>query len=139
MININEPNYIDKNVYYTVVSQHRLSTNNNKSRWKIQLDEEVECFKKAFREKWIINYNGWGLHIIENDIKVLGESPQKEQLKIAKFIDSNHNGQWHGYPSNYRNNIQDRTSEKILKKWVETGIIQKHQMSKIRSGQKCKL
>lgn len=136
---IDEPNLVKNNVFYIIVSQHILNINKEKSHWSITYQEQLNCFENSLTNNWLSNFMGWGLHIINNEIKPLGYSKQREELKIAKFVDSYKSSKWHGYPADYRNNIQDRPSSDVLRSWVEDGIIQKHQMSKIRSGKKCAL
>lgn len=138
-INLDVPNLVENNIFYMIVSQHRLNINKNKSHWCITYEEELKCFKNSLANNWVSDFKGWGLHIINNEISTLGYSKQKEQLKMAKFVDSYKSSKWHGYPADYRNNVQDIPSSELLRNWVENGIIQKHQMSKIRSGKKCAL
>lgn len=138
-INLDIPNLIENNVFYIIVSQHRLNINKDKSHWSITFEEELKCFNNSLTNNWLIDFKGWGLHMINNEINPLGYSKQGEQLRIAKFVDSYKSSKWHGYPADYRNNIQDRPASDVLKSWVENGIIKKHQMSKIRSGKKCAL
>lgn len=136
---INKPVIVDNKTKYTSVIQHRGKVNNNKSIWTINLVEEVDCFKKSYSSQWQLNCKGWGLHIIQDRICVLGKNPEGENLKIAKFVDSSNDNSWHGYPADYRSNIQDRPTQHILEMWREEGIIKKHHMSKIRSGMPCNI
>jgi hypothetical protein len=124
---------------YTSVKQHRGRVNSDKSRWIIPMDEELECFELTYFKKWHRNSIGWGLHILENRITVLGKNPEGEQLKLAKFVDSSKNNKWHGYPADYRCKIQDRPPQDILEKWRSEGLIKKHQIMKIRRGMACNL
>jgi hypothetical protein len=135
---LDEPNLVKDNIFYIIVSQH-IVPNEYKSHWSITNEEQLKCFEKSLINNWLSDFRGWGLHIINNQINPLGYSKQGEQLKIAKFVDSYKSSKWHGYPADYRNNIQDRPSSDILRSWVNNNIIQKHQMSKIRSGKKCAL
>lgn len=138
---VDKPVVVDSNTNtsYTSVIQHRGRVNGDKSRWTIQLVEELECFKLSFNSGWYTNYIGWGLHVIQDRVEVLGKNTEGEQLKIAKFVDSSRNGNWHGYPADYRSKIQDRPTQETLEKWRKDGLIKKHQIVKIRSGMACNL
>lgn len=51
-------------VNYTIVSYHRGGTKKAlKSKWKINHNEELQCFEKAFGDDWIDEALGWGLHL----------------------------------------------------------------------------
>lgn len=62
-----------------------------------------------------------------------------ESLVLGKFVDGIANGNWHGYPADYRRNPRDRPPISVLKSWVNQGHIKKHQHAKISRGQKCNL
>lgn len=138
---IGQPIIVDNvnNTTYTSVTQHRGIVNGDKSRWTIQLSEELACFKLAYTRRWHADYRAWGLHVVQDRITVLGKSALGEQLKIAKFVDSSKDENWHGYPADYRGNIQDRPPQGILEKWRADGLIKKHHIAKIRSGKACNL
>lgn len=139
-INLDVPNNVGNNIFYTTVSQHRVGGNSNKSIWSISLQEEVNCFQYSLSNNWLENYIGWGLRLSNNNqMEVLGYNRLLNDLKIAKFIDGCENDSWHGYPADYRNKIQDRPPFKVLKEWGNNGFIHKHQISKIRSGKQCAL
>ncbi|MFB9107753.1 hypothetical protein [Flavobacterium gyeonganense] len=124
---------------YIISSQHRRVGNANKCVWTISFEEEVNCFSNSFTENWISNSKAWGL-IIENDfLKVIGLNNDKQELKLAKFVDANKNNIWHGYPADYMNRAQDIPLENILKKWVTKKYITKAKMNKIRRGISCNL
>lgn len=128
-----------KEFKYIISSKHREIKSPHKSYWTIEYSEELDCFvenySKAYRESNLT----WGLILNESSLKVLGKNTFKEELKLAKFIDSSLTNIWHGYPADYRRKNQDRPSSEILKKWVDAKIITKAKMLKIRQGQKCNL
>lgn len=142
-IKIDEPIVIHFNkesTTYTSISQHRIGGYRNKSFWTISLQEEVECFKNMYLRKWMIEFKGWSvLQATDNRLKELGKSKNGEILKLSKFVDSNQNNSWHGYPADYQRNIQDRPPISILEKWFKNSIIEKHQISKILQGKRCNL
>lgn len=129
---------INHNLIYIISSQHRNNTN-NKSKWSVSFSQEVACFRLAHLRNWCINFKGWGIIISKGEIIVLGRNRFNERIKIAKFIDSNTNNKWHGYPADYIRKVQDRPTLAVLLNWREKGYITKHQISKIRSGKKCNL
>ncbi len=126
---------------YKVRSVHRRKGNTNKCIWTISIEEEVECFKDSALKKWLENKEGWGLkfNATNGDLEQVGVSEINEELKIAKFVDSNSTTEWHGYPADYCRRKQDRPSLKVLKDWWDNKIISKTQMSKIKQYKKCNL
>lgn len=128
---------------YIVSSQHRKSKGNaRKSIWSISQKEEFECFVFSKVNKWCENHCGWGIHVVNNSLGVLGYNKIKDEtkeLKFAKFIDGNQNKTWHGYPADYMTKVQDIPSTNVLYAWVQNGYITKAKMSKILQGQRCNL
>jgi hypothetical protein len=123
---------------YIFSDQHRNLQNRNKSEWKISQDEEFNSFILMCDENWIFNeYKGWSLHRINSSNEKLGKNRSREWVKIAKFVDSTKNSEWHGYPVDYRESIHDKPPTKILKEWVKKGIISKSQMGKIVDNRGC--
>ena len=121
---IDIPRSVAKDVFYTIISYHRnFNYNQNKSCWIINVEEEFECFKKCYNNKWFDENDdyeiagGWGILIENKKVKILGKNKFNDDLKIAKFVDSENNGYWHGYPADYIRNIQDKPSTKILFLW----------------------
>jgi hypothetical protein len=123
---------------YTVSSAHRRHQP-DKSRWTISVDAEVECFIDSHFNNWTEVSIAWGIMYLDNTLLVVGVSSLNDSLKLAKFVDSSANGLWHGYPADYVRNYQDRPGMIILKDWRIRGIIEKHQMIKIRKGKVCNL
>jgi len=128
-----------KDLWYIVVSYHRNSSLPTKAKWTIPRIKEFQCFINSEEKEWLINDEGWGLIANGNKLMELGKNPQSESLFMSKFIDSNKNNTWHGYPADYRRKIQDIPSTSILKKWYNEGLIEKHQILKIKKGKKCNL
>ncbi|KAF2342278.1 hypothetical protein [Flavobacterium tistrianum] len=124
---------------YIISSQHRRTGNMNKSIWLIDFKEEIDCFIQTISNNWKDGVEAWGLKHENSNLKVLGLSSMKEELKLAKFVDGNKKNVWHGYPANHMANSQDRPTTEILKKWVDLGYITKAKMNKIRQGQLCYL
>lgn len=123
---------------YILANHHRNGQNSNKSLWTITRDEEVESFILMYTNNWIANNNkGWSLHRVNYSNEILGLSTQKENVQIAKFVDSSNNLQWHGYPVDYRKSVHDRPTAEILKDWVGKRIIKRADMSKILQGKGC--
>jgi hypothetical protein len=110
----------------------------NKSCWLISNEDEIECFITSNTSSWTESNIGWGLKSVDGEIQVIGESTQRVELKLAKFI-GDQNDLWHGYPADYIMKNQDRPSATVLKMWCESGFIVKHQLLKIRQGKQCNL
>ncbi|MDJ1503407.1 hypothetical protein [Xanthocytophaga agilis] len=129
-------------VKYLIHEQHRnTSFKNRKSQWLISESDEVACFDNAYNSGWLDgSYVCWGLKIdTSNSLEVIGHATDNTELKIAKFVDSNNNEAWHGYPAHYQDKPQDRPSESILSKWVVGNLISKSKMTKILRGITCNL
>jgi len=124
---------------YIISSQHRRSGNPNKSIWIITFDEEVDCFIQALNGNWKTGTEAWGVKVIGDILQVVGLNNDRQELKLAKFVDGTNNNVWHGYPADYMSNAQDRPATNILKVWVDNGYLTKAKMSKIRLGQSCNL
>lgn len=129
---------IYNNCTYIFSDQHRNLQNCNKSEWKISQDEEFNSFILMCDENWILKeYKGWSLHRINSRNERLGKNRSREWVKIAKFVDSTRNSEWHGYPVDYRESIYDKPPTKILNEWVKKGIIRRSQMGKIVDNRGC--
>ncbi len=124
---------------YIISSQHRRKGNAEKCFWIVTFDDEVNCFIHTIRQNWFINSEAWGLILSNNILQVIGRNSNNDELKLAKFVDGNDNGVWHGYPADYMLRSQDRPATEILQTWVNNGYISKAKMSKIRLGQSCNL
>jgi len=123
---------------YILANHHRNRQNSDKSRWTISKTEEVESFRLMSTNNWIEETSkGWSIHRVNYVNEILGVSTQNEEVQIAKFVDSSNNLQWHGYPVDYRKSVHDRPNSKILKDWVNQGIIKRSHMSKILKGKDC--
>lgn len=123
---------------YFIYSHHR-KNKKNKSIWTITREEEVDCFVLAQTNNWKQDFVSWGIIHDGTAIKELGTNPQNEILKLAKFVDSNNNDIWHGYPADYIRNDQDRPNMSVLQAWRTKKYIEKHHVTKIRQGKECSL
>lgn len=121
---------------YIISSAHRRSQP-HKSRWIVSATKEVNCFIDSDVSGWTEVDIAWGIILENNTLLSLGRGVQNDMLKVAKFVGINN--VWHGYPADYLRNHQDRPSMKILQIWREKGIIEKHQVVKIRQGKECNL
>jgi len=124
---------------YIISSQHRRVGNPNKSIWTISFEDEVTCFVHTITNKWKIGPDAWGIKVIGDILQVVGLNNDKQELKIARFVDGTNTDIWHGYPADYMRKSKDRPSTAVLKSWVKSGFITKAKMSKIRTGQSCNL
>ena len=124
---------------YIISSQHRRRGNSNKCIWTISFDEEVSCFIQALNENWKVDFEAWGIKTVNNILQVVGVNNERQELKLAKFVDGANTNVWHGYPADYMRKANDRPATNILKDWVEYGYLTKAKMSKIRLGQSCNL
>lgn len=127
-------------VVYTISAKHR-GVNRDKSHWAIRMPKEVALFtttlKSGFEDK---DKNcAWNILKVNGEVVVIGYSVSKQELKIAKFVDSNKNDSWHGYPADYMRKNQDIPSTKVLKLWYDNGLISASTMKKIKGGQPCNL
>ena len=138
-IGLNDKIESDKEVKYIISSKHREKTNPVKSYWVIEYVEELECFINNYVNNHKVDNLTWGFIQDESSLKVLGINTFQEELKLAKFIDSSKINIWHGYPADDRRKAQDRPCSIVLKKWVDSKIITKSKMLKIRQGQTCNL
>lgn len=140
---VDRANVIATGILYTSVKQHRENVNEDKSIWIISIEDEVSVFKRTLQKSWIEDSRkyGWGLHIINgsNTLRTLGENRYSGDLKIAKFVKDENDESWHGYPADYRQKRKDKPPEEVLLKWRDEGLIEKHHVSKIRSGRICNL
>lgn len=125
---------------YLVSSHHRRARgNNNKSIWTITNDEEVQCFIFSKNSNWVEGSICWGLKLINNAIQVIGRNPAREDLKIAKFVDSNNNNIWHGYPADCKNKKQDIPNTEVLTIWKNNNYLGKSDVRKLKQQIPCNL
>ena len=113
-----------------------------KSQWIISEDCERKCFEEAMCAKWNIENLCWGLHLEDGKANYLGRTaksePELRQLFIAKFIDSDKNNKWHGYPADPCKG-QDIPPEPILNCWLQKNYLRRAVIAKINRGKKCTL
>lgn len=109
------------------------------------MDEERGCFINAMKSCWNLPmYNGWGLYFENGQVAYVGvtasDEPEERELFIAKFVDSDKNDRWHGYPADpCGEKKQDIPPEKILNTWLQAGHLRPQVIRKITKGQKCRL
>jgi hypothetical protein len=123
---------------YIVKSDHRSLPTEHKSAWCISVSEEIACFDRTIAANWTQDSVGWGLHITHQEPLILGNNLLRD-FKIGKFVSDPQSTIWHGYPADYRTKLQDRPPAGILTAWRDAGIIQKHEIARVRQGKPCSL
>ncbi|MCG6135866.1 MAG: hypothetical protein MET45_14620 [Nostoc sp. LLA-1] len=127
---------------------HKIDHRNNspeKSQWTITEDDERNCFQFSLSSDWNKQpHSSWSLYLKNNTAQYIGNSAKKEpifcQLFIAKFVDSNKNSKWHGYPANPSGQKpQDIPPEYVLNDWLQKEYLRRPLIRKIAKGQKCSL
>ncbi len=120
---------------YKVKNDHRQpSLINKKSQWTVSEWDELNLFIIAYNEDWTSPNKPqlWSTNGRENKIGECMDGKSLTDLYIAKYItDSNHH-EWHGYPVSPRQ--YDIPPEKVLSLWLERGLIDKTDKSRIRGG-----
>ncbi len=125
---------------YKVSSHHRRTRGNtNKSVWTISNDEEVGLFIFSKTSNWVEEYVCYGLKLNGTTILVVGRNPGNDDLKIAKFVDSNRNNKWHGYPADPKKKKQDIPCMEILTEWKNMNYIAKSDVRKLKQQIPCDL
>lgn len=125
-----------KTVRYRPNPKHRNQTP-GKSQWTISPEEEVQTFRYACQDNWILEIYGWGLHLTDGAIAYLGVGRERQAVFIAKF-DGCTDNEWHGYPCDYRQDNQCPPGA-ILRRWLSADLISRAMMRKISKGQRCVL
>jgi hypothetical protein len=129
-------------VYYHPKLDHR-NGSPKKSQWTIPVKIECNCFSQAYSLWKCPEHICWGLHFSDNKVDYLGESKKTAEstrkLFIAKFIDSNKNRKWHGYPADHIANHHDIPPVTVLEMWLKAKHLRAATIRKISKGQKCKL
>jgi len=122
---------------YNPHMHHRMtSKSSEKSQWEITIEEEEAAFTKSQRSGWLVDKEGWGLHLKESKVKYLGSAPDSRKLVFAKFVDSDGTNVWHGYPGDQRK-THDRPNTIVLQKWLD--VLPPAKVRKLTKGQKCTL
>lgn len=129
---------------YLFYSKHRSTSNNNASRWVIEMNEELLMCENAIKKGYIQPHSpvkkfAYNLIRESHHLKIIGVSATKNQninLKIAKFNNDVSNNMWHGYPANHIANNQDKPIDSILSEMVKNGLITKQEMRRIKKGLK---
>ena len=128
---------------YVPHPHHRsLEFASQKSQWTITTDDECACYSWAIQQNWLSNGFYWGLHKESHQPTLLqlgiSKSPEEYSLHIAKFVASD-GGEWHGYPVAHWLSTKDKPGTEVLKSWLNSGLINKPKMAKIKRGKKCDL
>ncbi|WP_345724582.1 hypothetical protein [Herpetosiphon gulosus] len=131
-------------IVYIHNDQHR-DGKGTKSQWTISKSEELCCFEHAARLLFIEKLGlentseGWGLYLIDEQVEYLGnsstEGSKSLRFFIAKFVDGNENGKWHGYPAGPGGRSQDIPPGDVLLYWVGMNYLRPGAMRKIVKNQ----
>jgi hypothetical protein len=83
---------------------------------------------------------GWGLHLPNATVEYLGvDCSGTYSLFIAKFVDGNRKGHWHGYPGDPQRHAADIPNPDVLRSWLDDKILSAAKIRKIARGQPCSL
>lgn len=127
--------------HYGIHLDHRNQTP-QKSQWTIDEPAEIDSFCLACQSGWLVNTQGWGLHVAGAgsgpDYLGLNDAGNM-QLFVARFVDGNSNGQWHGYPMDHIRRPQDRPPDTVKDSWIAGGYLPAAKVRKIAKGQPCAL
>lgn len=130
---------IEPGILYSHHPDHRNGTA-RKSQWIIPEHDERVCFSTARTRGWTSEGVGWGLHLPNARVEYLGIDDGGEySLFIAKFVDGNKNGQWHGYPGDPQRHAADIPSPDVLRSWLHCELLSAAKIRKIARGQPCNL
>ena len=104
---------------------------------------EMTIFDNSTQQGWCSQTTGWG-HLAEQArIVPIGESAADfgdvHPLHIAKFVDSNVSGIWHGYPADPDRLDQDVPPPEIQAAWLALGVIKTGHVRKMQRRLKCGL
>lgn len=122
---------------YKAVSYHRNGTA-DKSQWQIEVFDEIVLFANAVTLGYIVGNRGWNVMVHDQQLVPIGVTTQGEPSYIGRFAFTG-NGEWHGYPGDYKRSVSDIPSTKVLYKWVENAYITKATMSRIQKQKPCNL
>ncbi len=130
---------IDTDVHYRHKNDHR-DQSQNKSQWEVSEAEERGIFSNTYKRGWYGQAVGWGLHLENKSIRVLGVGVNRQrQLFFARFVDGNVNNIWHGYPADYLEHQQDVPDPIFLSIWCSEKYMSAAKMRKILRRQPCNL
>ncbi len=118
---------------YRINEQHRRG-NPKKSQWTVKEHDELGIFSYSLENNWLslCQYYSYGLLIRDNEKEKLGESVDKQDLYIAKFI-CNQN-LWHGYPCGDKSEDLEKISDNTLQEWKT--YFPKKEITKMLKGRK---
>lgn len=126
-------------IEYACHPDHR-NGNHNKSQWIISQADEVQSFRYAHAQAWILNSRGWGLHIQNGAPDYLGVGVDRNRrLFVARFEDGNANQKWHGYPADHQSKVNDRLPEELKQLWLENSVLTPAKVRKLAKGEPCSL
>ena len=121
---------------YKHKSDHRDGTP-GKSQWTVSEAAERESFKDAMVNQWIKSGWGWGVHVPDGELAMLGvDRDHVSEVFISRFDFAA--DEWHGYPVDYRK-PQQKPPGTVLLSWVAKAYLGKAQMRKIVKGQPCRI
>ena len=132
LFDIGKENYV-----YKAVSYHRNGTA-NKSQWQIGVFDEIVLFANAIKLEYIVENRGWNVFLQHQQLLPVGVTAQGEPSYIGRFT-STGNGEWHGYPGDYKRSVSDIPHSRVLHKWVENAYITKASMLRIQQQRPCNL
>jgi len=125
-------------VTYQCHPDHRNCTP-RKSQWTISEPEEVNCFRLTWREGWVNDKAGWGLHLVAGRPAHLGVAQDhRTPVFIAKFVASGAQSCWHGFPADH-SQTYDRPSDRVLGLWLLNGTLPPAKIRKVQKGEPCSL
>ena len=119
---------------YKVKPDHRQrSSINQKSQWTVSEWAELNLFIIAYNDDWTSPNKSelWSTYGCKNIIGERMDGKLLIHLYIAKFI-TDANNEWHGYPVSPRQ--YDIPPEEVLSLWLERGLIDKTDKSRISKG-----
>lgn len=128
------PHEIEPGTFYLHVAKHRNQTP-GAGLWTISESDERACFSMALQKHWLGDTRGWGLHINEGLAEHLGRDRYDDLSFVAKFVDENLTGTWHGYPKA----PADVPSTTALADWLRGGFLRKKTVKLLSQGRPCNL
>lgn len=127
---------IANGVNYTCHPDHR-NDNPNKSQWTIAEAAESQVFASSYRSNWSQGRCYWGFHRPDGWVEYCGIAQNRaDRLFLAKFVDTNSTGLWHGYPADQRT---ERPGCLMIRMWLDSAVLPAPKLRKILKGQPCSL
>lgn len=94
-------------------------------------DEIQLCISMIQRNQICPKGYGYEIKLSNNNLDVIGYNQKQPKLYIGKFTQSNN--EWHGYPADYQNNIQDKPHDSVLQT-MKTNGLSKNDITRIKKG-----